>query len=67
MSSILDDAPASFYAIIILMFSLVFWTVSGVRLPEPIEVMIGLGFTIMFIVLLLKLNYDQDNKKEDTQ
>ena len=58
MTSGLDNAPGSFYAIIVLWFSLVFWNLSNIRLPEPVEVFIGIGFTIMNIILLLRLEYD---------
>ena len=58
MTSILDNVPGSFCAIIVLWFSLVFWNLSNIRLPEPVEVFIGIGFTIMNIILLLRLEYD---------
>ena len=67
MTSILDNVPGSFCAIIVLWFSLVFWNLSNIRLPELVEVVIGIGFTIMNIILFLRLEYDlkRDGKKDE--
>ena len=53
----LDTAPTSYYCIILLWIGFIFWNIFAIPLPEQNEILLGVGFTVLNMVLFLRLDY----------